>query len=185
MPNNGKIKMTRTDVAAMGNVVSVGYCGAQTLLRGVEPFGYASGVYGWNYDVYSIRLPREVRGGDPVTVCTGYRAMPGQRARNAAGYERKAQAVARDTSLTWEQQREQLEALREEFAAWQLGYVRNGSGAWVYGPAAVALMDDDTREELHASQEWDTEEDFFRAYAAAHLARFGEPWELDGPNPVW
>ena len=111
--------------------------------------------------------------------------MPGQRARNAAGYEHKAQAVARDTSLTWDQQREQLAALREEFAAWQLGYVRNGSGVWVYGPAAVALMDDDIREELHASQEWDTEEDFFRAYAAAHGTKFGEPWELDGPNPCY
>lgn len=185
MNSNGKIKMTRTNVAAMGNVVSVGYCGAQTLLRGVSPIGYGSGVYGWNYDVYALPLPWDVRGGDPVTVCTGYRAMPGQRARNAAGYERKAQAVARDTSLTWDQQREQIAALREEFAAWQLGYIRNGSGAWVYGPAAVALMDDDIREALHASQDWDTEEDFFRAYATAHLARYGEPWEIDGPNPCY
>ena len=185
MTSNGKIKMTRTDVAALGTVVSVGYCGAQTLLRGVSPVGYGSGVYGWNYGVYSIRLPWDVRGGDPVTVCTGYRAMPGQRARNAAGYERKAQAVARDTSLTWDQQREKLAALREEFAAWQLGYVRNGSGAWVYGPAAGALMDDDIREQVHAELAPCTPQAFFDRYCKRHKERYGEPWELAKPNPCY
>lgn len=63
--------------------------------------------------------------------------------------------------------------------------VINPYGLEIDWDAAVALMDDDIREELHASREWDTEEDFFRAYAAAHLARYGEPWELDGLNPVW
>ena len=51
------------------NIVSIGYCAAQHLLRGVEPLGYNSGVYGWNYDAYDL---------DGLCIVTGYRSMPGR-----------------------------------------------------------------------------------------------------------
>jgi uncharacterized glyoxalase superfamily protein PhnB len=49
---------------------------------------------------------------------------------------------------------------------------------------AVNMMDDDIREQLHAAG-IDSEQEFFDAYAAAHMDKFGEPWELDKPHPVY
>lgn len=39
--------------------------------------------------------------------------------------------------------------------------------------AAVMLMDDELREELHMSREFTTEEDFLEAYMEAHEAKHG------------
>jgi len=39
--------------------------------------------------------------------------------------------------------------------------------------AAVELMDDEIREELHNSGEYDTDEAFLEAYMAAHEAKYG------------
>jgi hypothetical protein len=39
--------------------------------------------------------------------------------------------------------------------------------------AAVELMDDEIREELHNSGEYDTDEDFLEAYMEAHEAKYG------------
>ena len=46
-------------------------------------------------------------------------------------------------------------------------------------------MDDDLREELAASGEYETEQEFFTAYEEAHEKKFGEAWELSKANPVW
>ncbi|MFA5133052.1 MAG: hypothetical protein WC444_07035 [Candidatus Paceibacterota bacterium] len=50
-------------------IVRVGYCDLQSLLSNRSPVAYASGIYGWNFDVYDI---------DGVAICTGYRGMPEQ-----------------------------------------------------------------------------------------------------------
>lgn len=63
--------------------------------------------------------------------------------------------------------------------------VTNASGAQIDYTAAVALMDDETREELAAELAPCTDQDFFAAYEKAHLAKFGEPWELSKPNPIF
>jgi hypothetical protein len=42
--------------------------------------------------------------------------------------------------------------------------------------AAVELMDDEIREELHSSGEYDTEEAFLEAYMEAHEAKYGIPF---------
>lgn len=52
------------------NVKCAGYCDLSYLLNNHSPIAYTCGVYGWNFDVY------EVYG---VTICTGYRNMPGAR----------------------------------------------------------------------------------------------------------
>lgn len=49
--------------------------------------------------------------------------------------------------------------------------------------AAVNLMDDELREELHRSGIAETEQEFFDAYAEAHQHRFGETWEPAKANP--
>lgn len=51
--------------------------------------------------------------------------------------------------------------------------------------AAVNMMDDEIREELHAELAPCTEQAFFTAYEAAHEEKFGEEWELSKENPCW
>ena len=63
--------------------------------------------------------------------------------------------------------------------------VINAAGREIDYEAAVQLMDDDIREELHAQLAPCTEQEFFTAYEAAHLAKYGEEWELSKDNPVW
>lgn len=63
--------------------------------------------------------------------------------------------------------------------------VINKSGMQINYDAAVQLMDDDLREELHAQLAPCTEQEFFTAYEAAHEEKFGEEWELSKENPCW
>jgi hypothetical protein len=47
------------------NIIPIGYCHAQFLLRGREPMWYTtSRVYGWLADVYNL--------GDGLAIATGY-----------------------------------------------------------------------------------------------------------------
>ena len=80
-----KIKTTRKAIVnGSCNVKCAGYCDLQYLLHNHEPIAYTCGVYGWNFDVY------EVYG---VTICTGYRGMPGARLEKIGEYEEKARAI--------------------------------------------------------------------------------------------
>lgn len=65
--------------------VYAGYCDAQYMLMGITPDYYTAGVYGWNYDVYSIA---------GLTICTGYRGMVGKRAIGTSEHEQRARAAA-------------------------------------------------------------------------------------------
>lgn len=47
-----------------------------------------------------------------------------------------------------------------------------------YYEAAVALMDDEIREELHAEMMGCTTEEFLRAYEARHLEKYGEEFAI-------
>lgn len=102
-----KYKTTRKAVVAGSpRLVSAGYCDLQTLLRYHSPIAYTSGVYGWNFDVY------EVNG---LTICTGYRNMPGRRASNIGKYEQ----AARDAldRLGRREAETEIERLLTEFCA--------------------------------------------------------------------
>ena len=67
---------------------------------------YTCGVYGWNFDVF------EVYG---VTICTGYRNMPGKRLDGVAEYEQKAREIWGNYSMPYEEQKEKTEILLQEF----------------------------------------------------------------------
>lgn len=69
----------------------------QHLLQNHSPIAYTCGVYGWNFDVYDVY---------GVTICTGYRGMPGERLQGIAEYEKKAREA--DTL-------ERVEQLLQEF----------------------------------------------------------------------
>lgn len=90
------------------NLVFAGYSDLQTLLKYHSPNAYHAGVYGWNFDVYEL-------GG--LTLCTGYRAMPGREANNVNDYERRAKEICNDYANSYDEKREKLENLLKEFCA--------------------------------------------------------------------
>lgn len=104
-----KYKTTRKAVVnGSANIIRAGYCSLQTLLSNHEPVAYTCGAYGWNFDVY------EVYG---VTICTGYRGMPGRSAYGAILYEEQAQKVAGDLYKSYDERREEIEELLMSFCA--------------------------------------------------------------------
>lgn len=61
--------------------------------------------------------------------------------------------------------------------------VINAAGTKINFESALALMDEEIREELHAELAPCTDQEFFSAYEARHEAKFGEEWELSKANP--
>ena len=91
------------------NICYVGYCDLYHLLHNHEPNAYTCGVYGWNFDVY------EVYG---LTICTGYRGMPGKRLnwQQVEEYEKKAKSIwSWDDKRPFEEKQEAVENLLKEF----------------------------------------------------------------------
>lgn len=87
-----KFKTTRKAITNYcHNVKCAGYADLSHLLTNHSPTAYTCGIYGWNFDVY------EVYG---VTICTGYRNMPGSKLEKIREYEEKARAI-----LSWEDKR--------------------------------------------------------------------------------
>lgn len=95
------------------NVRCAGYCDLSHLLRGHEPIAYTCGVYGWNYDVYKVY---------GITICTGYRGMPGKRLDGIVEYENKAMAIWDDYNKLCEEKYEAVEQLLHEFCKVNGGY---------------------------------------------------------------
>ncbi len=90
--------------------------------------------------------------------------------------------------LTFEQIEREIESLADAYAEEEDeddGTVTNAFGVEIDFAAAVALMDDEIREEIHRDIAPCTEQEFFDAYAAAHEDRFGEEWELAKRNPCY
>lgn len=67
----------------------------------------------------------------------------------------------------------------------EIKMVINQEGKEIDFDAAVALMDDEIREQIHDELAPCTEQEFFSAYEKAHAAKYGEPWELSKVNPVY
>lgn len=104
-----KYKTTRKAIVqGSARLVSAGYCDLQTLLRNHAPTAYTSGVYGWNFDVY------EMYG---LTICTGYRNMPGPRAHGIREYESAARSIVADPNLAWPERDNHIEELLRDFCA--------------------------------------------------------------------
>lgn len=104
-----KFKTTRKAIVnGSVNLVCAGYCDLSTLLRNHSPIAYTCGVYGWNFDVYDVY---------GLTICTGYRNMPGRRANNIGEYERKARAIMDEYTRNYEDRCNDVEKLLQEFIA--------------------------------------------------------------------
>lgn len=107
----------RTTVKALResacNLRYAGYYDLQNLLRAHNANTYTCGVYGWNFDVYKVY---------GLTICTGYRGMPGKRLEGIAEYEKKAGAIWGDYNKSYEEQCEEVEKLLHEFCKVNGGY---------------------------------------------------------------
>lgn len=104
-----KLKATRRQIVnGSARIVCAGYCDLQNLLSPVEPFAYTCGVYGWNFDAYEV---------DGLTICTGYRNMPGRRANGISEYEERAREIWNDRTMDYREQRAAVLDLLHEFAA--------------------------------------------------------------------
>ena len=80
-----KFRTTTKAIKSSGrDLIYTGYCDLADLLRYESPIAYTCGVCGWNYDIYEI---------EGILICTGYRGMPGKRAKNVRDYNEKARAV--------------------------------------------------------------------------------------------
>lgn len=103
-----KYKTTRKAIVnGSTNIRCAGYCDLSYLLNNHSPIAYTCGVYGWNFDVY------EVYG---LTICTGYRGMPGKRLESIGEYERKARDVMSwENAASYDEKREEVENLLKEF----------------------------------------------------------------------
>lgn len=102
-----KYKTTRKAIVnGSVNVRCAGYCDLSYLLCNHSPIAYTCGVYGWNFDVF------EVYG---VTICTGYRNMPGKRLDGIGEHEKKAREIWENYSTPYETKKEETEKLLQEF----------------------------------------------------------------------
>lgn len=104
-----KYKTTKKAIREIGDpIYCVSYCNLQNLLRFRDPFAYSTRAEGWACDYYSI---------ENFIICTGYAPIGRKTDYNLCReYDQKAREVLCDYSLTWEQQRDRLEELIEEFA---------------------------------------------------------------------
>jgi hypothetical protein len=103
-----KFKTTRKAVKENGGIIlEAGYCDLQTLLGNVDPTAYTSGVYGWNADIYDI---------DGVIIVTGYRPFGNYYNYDLVHeYEDKARKIAGDYNTPWEERRDAVNKLLDEF----------------------------------------------------------------------
>ena len=106
-----KYKTTKRNVMnGYSNVISVGYCDFQSLLRCKEPIAYTSGVYGWNADVYDF---------GNVAIVTGYRPFgntyPENRFELIRKYEDEAKAFAYDWDVPYDEKAIKLDKLIHNF----------------------------------------------------------------------
>ena len=105
-----KVKVTKKEIKEnYKNVISVGYCELQFLLKGKNPNFYTSGIYGWGADIYQIS--------NTACIVTGYQPFGNiEIERNTIQkYEEKARKVYCDYSLNWKQQIKKLEKLLDKF----------------------------------------------------------------------
>lgn len=108
-----KVKTTRKYINAVYNpVFSVGYCGAQALLYGVDPFAYNSGVYDWNCDYYYI---------NGVCICTGYRPHGISTIGKTAKYEEQAEKIRNDWNIDYDKKLELIAEIRDKWISELMG----------------------------------------------------------------
>ena len=105
-----KFRATQKEIKAnFDKIISVPYCSLQNLLCRESPIAYTARREGWAADIYGMS------GG--VAIVTGYAPFgnirPAYQLRER--YEKQAESIRYNYSLSWTEQREQLKQLAKEF----------------------------------------------------------------------
>lgn len=106
-----KVKVTKKQVQEnYKNIICIGYCELQCLLRFKEPNYYTAGVYGWNADIYQVNYD--------TCIVTGYQPFG-----NISDYElvKEVEKIASDIlgnrALNLEEQKAQIDFIFANFIA--------------------------------------------------------------------
>ena len=92
-------------------IISVPYCSLQNLLNYESPIAYTARREGWAADIYDM--------GGGVAIVTGYapfgNVRPAYELREQ--FEKQAETIRHNYTISWTEQREQLRQLAKEFIA--------------------------------------------------------------------
>ncbi len=91
-------KMTRNDIKRLfPKVYFVHFSELTKLLSYQDPIGHNSGVYGWNYNVFSLN--------GKAALCTGIRKMPGKEIPTniTSYYNKRAEEIFHNPILSYEE----------------------------------------------------------------------------------
>jgi hypothetical protein len=107
-----KYKTTKKEMKNRFNqIIKVGYENLQFLLKFVDPFAYSTRSEGWACDYYNI---------NGVLISTGYAPMESKNTKKHGydfirEYDDKAREIACNYNLSYEQQKDQVMKLLDEF----------------------------------------------------------------------
>lgn len=87
-------------------IYSVGYCDCWHLTRGIEPFAYNCGVYGWNCDYYEI---------ENVCICTGYRPHGKSTHAKTKVFEEQAKKAYNNNNYKYETKLKKIATIRKNW----------------------------------------------------------------------
>lgn len=106
-----KVRVTQRKIREnYRNIIAVGYCDLQYLLRYEEARYYTAGVYGWNADIYEID--------SNTVIVTGYRPFSGTLNvdyTKVREYDEKASKIQFDYSKSYEKNAEKVRKLLKKF----------------------------------------------------------------------
>lgn len=112
-----KNEITRADIKRLyDKVYRAGYCDLQNIFKYQSRRFYNSGVYGWNFDVYT----EYTENGESVAITTGYRNMIGERIplELLEKYDKAARAIIENVfSKSYEDIEKALDENRRAFIA--------------------------------------------------------------------
>ena len=112
-----KLQATKKEIKEnSGTILSVGYCGIQSLFNNVNAFGYSCGVYGWSCDYYKQ---------DNITISTGYSPIGKQTSYDInRKYEKLANTARNDYNISYKIKCNRLNKLRSKWLQEQLEYIK-------------------------------------------------------------
>lgn len=106
-----KFKTSKKDIKeGYYQIISVGYCELQTLLKGRNPIAYSTRAEGWACDYYDI---------DGVCICEGYSPIASKNTNKISyntirQYEKRASDIVSSIG-GWEDCKKALDVLLKEF----------------------------------------------------------------------
>ena len=115
-----KLRVTKKQIKeGYKNIIEIGYCELQTLLRYESARYYTCGVYGWNADIYELD--------HDTVIVTGYNPFGNIKISREIikKYEDEAGKIAFDWSKSYEENKKAIDKLIQEFTKEVLGGVEN------------------------------------------------------------